>query len=188
MNHTFITQNYAYPLAVWSNLQERARLQTQTDRNPFPSHWSSCNMRARSWTWCFLRETKIPVLNREKICWVLWDRHLVIFCVCWDRSEHATHRRRIGGATLGAACCFWLNGHFPLQWYWEHWIPKCVSTSSWYNDYFSCWFLPNVTFGNIFVGFPVTHSENTYYLHSSQLDSLKYTHTHIHGYILYACL
>lgn len=38
----------------------------------------------RSQTWCFLRERKIPALNRKKLCCVLWDRDLSDFCVCWD--------------------------------------------------------------------------------------------------------
>lgn len=110
----------------------------------------------------FLKGEKNPSSKQENYLLHVMRQSSCSFLCFLRQKWTCDHRQGIKAATLVAACSFWLNGHFPLPWYWEHWSPKCISTSSWYNVYFSCCFLPNIIFGNMFVGFTVTHSENTF--------------------------
>lgn len=131
----------------------------------------------------FLKGGIIPFLNRKKICCRLWDIHLGAFCVCWDRNLHVMHNP-------GISCSVWLPA---TQTFSFTMTLGTLTPDEPINQQLIQWLLQllillNITFGNTFVGFTVIYTENTFYPHASQHDSLKHVHTHIHGYILYVYL
>lgn len=154
MNHLFIIKNDALTSHTLKQFTWAGSRAHKTKQKPLP---------IVEFPQCVRQESNLVLLKGEKNPSSIREKALLR--VMRQRSRgflrllrHVTHKR--GAATSVAACGSWLHGQFPLQWDWEHRSPRCISASSWYNGYFSCWLLPNTTFGNILLDL-LLHTQKT---------------------------
>lgn len=128
-------------LTLSSSSPEQAHVHTKPSRNPFPRNCSSHNVWEKS-NPVFLKGEKNPSSKQGKALLHVTRQILQIAVFAGMCVSH-----KQGAATSAAARGSWLHRKCPVQWDWE--AQGAQQPASQYNDCFSCWLLPNTTFGNI---------------------------------------
>lgn len=82
-------------------------------------------------------------------------------------------------------CCMWLLPAQTISFSVRLGCPRCISASSWYNDYFSCWLLPNKTSGNVLLDL-LLHTQITLFSFTplSLIPSNAWKHISMHTFCM----
>lgn len=168
-----------YPLTLSSHSPEQAHVHTKSSRNPFPRNWSSHNVWEKS-NLVFLKGEINPSSKQEKVLLhVMRQRSCRFLCLL-------RHDPQMGSSHL--CCCMWLLPAQTISFSVRLGCPRCISASSWDNDYFSCWLLLYTTFGNVLLDLPL-HTQKTLFSFTplSLIPSNAWKHISMYIFCMQVC-